>query len=118
MLPCALRWISVALQRNRQTFDPIVGYSTEHATLTSLREKEAQSKRSRANTAYSVARVVYKNGTVDAYSSHFEPLPELVRPDADLYLISLLPNGMIFKEKSADNWYRATRPGGLGCCYC
>lgn len=44
------------------------------------------------------------------YSSNFEPIPELRRPDADLEIIFLSANGITFANKTEDAWYKATKP--------
>ncbi|KAI0527848.1 hypothetical protein F5B22DRAFT_582560 [Xylaria bambusicola] len=51
------------------------------------------------------------NSTPDPSSSDFVPIPELIRADADVDLIFLQGNGVIFLEPVHDPWYRATVPG-------
>lgn len=50
------------------------------------------------------------NGTVWVAYSDFEPIPELFLPDADLMVVFLEPQGIVFLNKTSDPWYRATVP--------
>lgn len=51
------------------------------------------------------------NGTY-TNNSHFVPIPQLSVPDADLLLIFLSSDGIMFLNQTDDPWYRATVPGG------
>lgn len=50
------------------------------------------------------------NGTVWAGDGDFGPIPELTLPDADLLLVFLSPEGLLYLEPTNDPWYRATVP--------
>ncbi|KAK1753688.1 hypothetical protein QBC47DRAFT_430588 [Echria macrotheca] len=50
-----------------------------------------------------------KNGSVHPQMSSFYPIPELNRPDADVYLFFLTASGVIFSQPVQDPWYRATK---------
>lgn len=51
------------------------------------------------------------NGNVSKTLSNFFPIPELFRPDADLFLIFLSGNGVNFWEQTDDPWYRGNVTG-------
>lgn len=50
------------------------------------------------------------NQTVRPVFSSFVPDPRLFRPDADMYLIFLSGNGVMFYEPTDDPWYRGSIP--------
>lgn len=58
-----------------------------------------------------VATVV--NGTYNSYLSDFIPDIRLRRTDADTLLVFLIGNGVLFSEKTEDDWYHATTPFGV-----
>ncbi|KAM7193957.1 hypothetical protein V8F33_007463 [Rhypophila sp. PSN 637] len=49
------------------------------------------------------------NGTTSSQSM-WAPRPELFRPDGSVYLAYFMGDGLVFSEKSTDDWYRATTP--------
>ncbi|KAH8883740.1 hypothetical protein GQ53DRAFT_663302 [Thozetella sp. PMI_491] len=53
------------------------------------------------------------NGTTDMLHSHFIPIPEIQRRDADIYLNFIIGNGVIFGEPTDDPWYRGTLDGAI-----
>jgi hypothetical protein len=52
------------------------------------------------------------NGSLFLQESSFQPIPELERYDADVFLFFLVPNGVLFASPTNDPWYRATTPVG------
>ncbi|KAI0423548.1 hypothetical protein F5Y09DRAFT_348744 [Xylaria sp. FL1042] len=60
---------------------------------------------SNSNYLVSAIRTVVKNGTYTA-TSDFIPIEPLDRRDADLFLIFLSGNGVLFVEPTDDGWYR------------
>lgn len=50
------------------------------------------------------------NGTVTVAYSDFEPIPELFLPDADLIVVFLSSEGIVFLNETNDPWYRGTVP--------
>lgn len=51
-------------------------------------------------------RVNNANGTVWVDQSEFIPIPQLMAPDADLFMVYLLSDGVIYFDKTNDPWYR------------
>jgi len=51
-----------------------------------------------------------QNGSVHPLMSSFSPIPELRRPDADVFLFFLNAAGVIFSQPVLDPWYKATTP--------
>ncbi|KAH8893024.1 hypothetical protein GQ53DRAFT_861396 [Thozetella sp. PMI_491] len=51
-----------------------------------------------------------QNGTLISKSSSFIPLGGLLRPDADLVLLALVPAGVTSGTPTKDDWYRFTTP--------
>lgn len=50
------------------------------------------------------------NGTADPSDADIEPIDELYDQDADLLLVFLVGNGVIFKNRTTDMWYRGSVP--------
>ena len=50
------------------------------------------------------------NGSINWDNSEFEPIDKITRNDADMFIVFLSGNGVVFTEPSYDDWYRATRP--------
>ncbi|PHH78897.1 hypothetical protein CDD82_2769 [Ophiocordyceps australis] len=50
------------------------------------------------------------NHTISKKLSQFDPIPQLVRPDGDVFLFFLMGGGVQFIKPTADPWYRATIP--------
>ncbi|KAI9149485.1 cytochrome p450 protein [Paramyrothecium foliicola] len=62
-----------------------------------------------ANYAVDTATASYQNGAL-VKTTGFRPIPDFNRTDGELDLIALSTNLVVFMEKSADLWYRATKP--------
>ncbi|KAI1320061.1 hypothetical protein F5Y16DRAFT_417648, partial [Xylariaceae sp. FL0255] len=56
-----------------------------------------------------VYTAIVVNGAHDEGNSEFLPIEELTRTDADLYLISLSGNGVLYSEPSNDLWYNISK---------
>ncbi|KAI0549876.1 hypothetical protein F4679DRAFT_544969 [Xylaria curta] len=52
------------------------------------------------------------DGKADPEYNAYTLLPELTRSDGDLALVFLQGNGVIFNQRTNDDWYRATVSGG------
>jgi len=51
-----------------------------------------------------------ENGTWNPKQASFRPYPDIFRSDADLILVFLVGNGVVFDKPLDDDWYRATAP--------
>ncbi|KAK3391033.1 hypothetical protein B0H63DRAFT_130426 [Podospora didyma] len=52
------------------------------------------------------------NGSIHPLQSSFSPIPELRRPDADVFLFFLSAFDVQFAQPEVDPWYQATTPYG------
>ncbi|KAF4545925.1 Cytochrome p450 protein [Lasiodiplodia theobromae] len=60
-----------------------------------------------ADYSLSILAVNYYNGSISRDQSHFTPIKALQRPDADLYMIFLSSNAVMFTNETDDPWYSA-----------
>lgn len=61
----------------------------------------------------SALNVEFVNGTVCQENSSFIPIPQLLVPDADLLVVFLSGNGVVYLHQINDPWYRAANPSVL-----
>ncbi|KAI0006574.1 hypothetical protein F4779DRAFT_620499 [Xylariaceae sp. FL0662B] len=54
---------------------------------------------------------LFQNGSL-LDESDFDPIPELHKPEGDIWLIYLTSSGVFFLDKTLDPWYQATHPAG------
>ncbi|KAI0206813.1 hypothetical protein F4808DRAFT_466756 [Astrocystis sublimbata] len=95
-IPYIYKADSVASQYERVLVD--LSYPETHAELNLEAFRAAVDKR-----------------TFDPLSSSFEPIDLLLRTDADVHVILLSGNGVLFLEPTSDEWYRvSSTPSNIG----
>jgi hypothetical protein len=57
---------------------------------------------------YSILPIFYIDGAPVEYEYSFLPIPELQTPDADLTVLFISANGVLFSSPIHDPWYKAT----------
>lgn len=63
---------------------------------------------SNSQYTYSVIKASTENNKIYAPGSHFTPVQSIFRQDADMYLIFLSRNGVIYEKRVDDDWYRTS----------
>ncbi|KAI0970542.1 hypothetical protein F4678DRAFT_112687 [Xylaria arbuscula] len=66
-----------------------------------------------ANYALSVYQLAIRNETIYKAASYFDPIGEITRKDADIDIIFLSGNGVVFSQPSGDQWYLNTVPSSI-----
>ncbi|KAI0102799.1 hypothetical protein GGR51DRAFT_573829 [Nemania sp. FL0031] len=93
-----------------QLVDEVVDYMTTASSLSSqysyILSKEAVD--SYENYHMDTTAVQFKDGEVNIDNSDFIPIDLISRNDADLHIILLSGNGVLFTAPSNDEWYRVS----------
>ncbi|KAK4445305.1 hypothetical protein QBC34DRAFT_307051 [Podospora aff. communis PSN243] len=87
-------------------------YTIEFPRNVSVSYEEMQSNGGDTKNDYTIRfdLAFGRNGSIHPKMSSFNPIPELSRPDADVYLFFLTASGVIFSQPVLDPWYKATTP--------
>ncbi|KAI1359055.1 hypothetical protein F5Y08DRAFT_350059 [Xylaria arbuscula] len=63
-----------------------------------------------ADYSIGLGLAVSYNNTLVAPPSTFQPIPELLGKDRDVFIVFLSANGVLFLNKTSDPWFSATEP--------
>ncbi|KAI0439426.1 hypothetical protein F4803DRAFT_564555 [Xylaria telfairii] len=60
------------------------------------------------SSQYSIIEILLENGTVNTHYSDFIPIGPIFRNNADINIVFLSGNGVLFTAPSSDQWYRVS----------